>query len=32
MAAWVYIMADRPNGILYVGVATNLARRVWEHR
>jgi putative endonuclease len=30
--AWVYIMTNRPNGILYVGVTTNLARRVWEHR
>ncbi len=25
-------MANRPNGILYVGVTSNLARRVWEHR
>ena len=31
-SAWVYIMTNRPNGTLYVGVATNLARRVWEHR
>ena len=30
--AWVYIMTNRANGILYVGVTTNLARRVWEHR
>ncbi|MBV9970692.1 MAG: GIY-YIG nuclease family protein [Xanthobacteraceae bacterium] len=30
--AWVYIMTNRPNGILYVGVTVNLARRVWEHR
>ena len=30
--AWIYIMTNRPNGILYVGVTTNLARRVWEHR
>jgi putative endonuclease len=30
--AWVYIMTNRPNGVLYVGVTTNLARRAWEHR
>ena len=30
--AWVYIMTNRPNGILYVGVTSNLLRRVWEHR
>ena len=26
------MMTNRPNGILYVGVTTNLARRIWEHR
>ena len=31
-AAWVYIMTNRPNGTLYVGVTTNLARRAWEPR
>jgi putative endonuclease len=30
--AWVYIMTNRPNGVLYVGVTTDLARRAWEHR
>jgi putative endonuclease len=28
----VYIMTNRPNGTLYVGVASNLAKRIWEHR
>jgi putative endonuclease len=30
--ASVYIMTNRPNGTLYVGVTTNIARRAWEHR
>ena len=30
--AWVHIMTNRPNGTLYLGVTTNLARRVWKHR
>jgi len=29
---WVYIMTIRPNGTLYVGVTSDLARRLWEHR
>jgi putative endonuclease len=29
---WVYIMANRPFGSLYVGVRNNIARRAWEHR
>jgi putative endonuclease len=32
MGGWVYIMTNRENGILYVGVTSDLARRVWEHR
>ncbi len=30
--SWVYMLASRRNGTLYVGVTTNLVRRVVEHR
>ena len=32
MPGWVYIMTNRPNGTLYVGVTDDLARRAWGHR
>lgn len=28
----VYMLANRRNGTLYVGVTSNLAKRVWEHK
>ena len=28
----VYILASRRNGTLYIGVASNLLKRVWEHK
>jgi len=28
----VYILASRRNGTLYIGVTSNLPKRVWEHR
>jgi putative endonuclease len=30
--AWVYIITNRPNGILYTGVTSHLSKRIWEHR
>jgi putative endonuclease len=29
---YVYFLTNRPNGILYVGVTSNLIQRVYQHR
>ena len=28
---WVYIMTNRPNGVLYTGVTSDIGRRAHEH-
>jgi putative endonuclease len=32
MSFFVYILASKRNGTLYIGMTDNLARRVWEHQ
>ena len=30
--AAVYLLASQRNGTLYIGVTSNLVKRIWEHR
>jgi len=32
LGGYVYILASAPNGILYIGVTSDLVRRIYEHR
>ena len=29
---FVYILTNKPQGVLYIGVTSNLARRIYEHQ
>ncbi|MCK4940965.1 GIY-YIG nuclease family protein [candidate division WOR-3 bacterium] len=29
---YVYILASKKNGTLYIGVTSNLIKRIWEHK
>lgn len=29
---FVYILASRRDGVLYIGVTSDLAKRIWQHR
>lgn len=29
---FVYILTNKKNGTLYIGMTSNLAKRMWEHR
>ena len=29
---WVYLLANRYRGTIYIGVTANLAQRTWQHR
>ena len=29
---YVYVLASQRNGTLYVGVTSNLIKRIWEHK
>ena len=31
-AAYTYILASKPHGVLYVGTTSNLERRLYEHK
>ena len=32
MAFYVYILANKRNGTLYIGMTDDLVKRVWQHR
>jgi putative endonuclease len=29
---WIYIVTNRNDSVLYIGITNNLSRRIWEHR
>ena len=29
---WAHIVTNKPNGVLYLGVTSNLSQRIWQHK
>jgi putative endonuclease len=29
---WVYILTNKPFGVLYIGITNDIARRLYEHK
>ena len=32
MTGFVYMMSDKPRGVIYIGVTSELHGRIWDHR
>ena len=32
MLSYTYILSDKPRGTLYIGVTSDLIRRIWQHK
>lgn len=32
MAGYVYILSNQPRGTLYIGVTSDIYKRIWEHK
>ena len=32
MTGYVYMMSDKPRGVIYTGVTSDLQKRIWQHR
>jgi putative endonuclease len=32
LGAWIYIVTNRRDGTLFVGVTSNIAQRIWQHK
>ncbi|MCG8324356.1 MAG: GIY-YIG nuclease family protein, partial [Thiotrichales bacterium] len=30
--SYVYIVTNKPNGTLYIGVTSDLRKRIWQHK
>jgi len=32
MGGWTYILTNKPQGVFYIGVTSDIAARIWQHR